>query len=664
MSAAARVVILCRKSQWGLAKDAAWVEQVLREAHATRTLSIVSIDHIDPIECINPRPVDIQIHLEVPCRLAWPWAKYNIVVVNPEWWPATAWNWALTAADRVVFKGPHAAALFPEVDPKKVTVIPWRIPAAYQGSQHTPQKEKERKFLAVVGASANKTAAMRTVVSTWSQHATWPLLEVWGTPQVVEELRGCLPTDCSAPANVTWVSEYRSEDDLRAAQRASAFHCCASVAEGWGHTMGECAAAESLPLWCDLPVQSHAWRILGDVGRINTDTSIGASASTGADASAATKNWNHCEEGSKGNAPQMATPFGSIDPPLSYAGGGNVSSPLKYREPPRLLDVKNVERAVESLLALDTAAYTQAATSFRRAGVQYSVSWRESWKGMLKPLFREMRRKEQPLVLRRLKAEELPTVGIVTLTRNRPKWWTNMAQNILKTDYPTEKLVWVIVDDGDTELKNSVNQGSKPFSEGSGRVDEQVLKFQQSAPSIRVEYLSLPKPLSIGAKRNRGCAAAVAAGAEILMMMDDDDHYPKSSVEARATYMQLLKVPCVYCSRLPMYDCKRYISAMNVPPLDLAPAERVSEATLAFTKAFWEERGFPEEVAVAEAEDFIAGREAATAEIVPEGVIVSFLHGKNYTARNVPAAQDANGCHYGFSDEFFMYLCERGENKD
>lgn len=574
----ARVVILSRQaSQWGLAKDAKWVEQVLRESHATRALTIASIDHMDPIEFVNPKPVDVQIHLEEPCRLAWPWAKHNIVVVNPEWWPKQAWDWALVAADRVVFKSPHVAALFPEVAAQKVAVIPWRTPP-YSGNV-----KKENKFLAIVGASVNKTAAMRSVVAAWKP--TWPPLEVWGTSQVVAELQTLTPTDTS----ITWVSEYKTDAEVQAAQKTAKFHCCVSVAEGWGHTMGECAAVESLPLWCDLPVHEAAWPVLGDLGKIAT-------------------------QGTKG----------------------------KYREAGRVGSPDAIPAAVESLLALDDAAYSNMATAFRRAAIQHTANWRDHWRGLLKPLFRNLQKQEQPLVLRRLTADELPRVGIVTLTRNRPKWFTNMAQNILKTDYPTDKLVWVIVDD----------------SEGAGRVDEKILKFQQSA-TVRVEYISLAKPLSVGAKRNRGCAKAVEAGAEVLMMMDDDDHYPKSSVQARATYMHLLKVPCVYASRLPMYDCARYISAMNVPPLNLAPAERVSEATLAFTAAFWRERGFPE-VSIAEGEGFVGGREGATAEIAPEGIIVSFLHGKNSTSRHVPKAEEANGCHYGFSDEFFMYLCEMG----
>jgi hypothetical protein len=105
-----------------------------------------------------------------------------------------------------------------------------------------------------------------------------------------------------------------------------------------------------------------------------------------------------------------------------------------------------------------------------------------------------------------------------------------------------------------------------------------------------------------------------------------------------------------------MYHTQKYISAINVPPLDLAPEERVSEASLCFTRDFWNARKFAD-VSVAEGETFLAGRMEKTLEIPPEGVIVSFLHGGNSTSRRVPAESEPNGCHYGFSDEYFGYLC-------
>jgi hypothetical protein len=137
-------------------------------------------------------------------------------------------------------------------------------------------------------------------------------------------------------------------------------------------------------------------------------------------------------------------------------------------------------------------------------------------------------------------------------------------------------------------------------------------------------------------------------------MMDDDDHYPESSVATRVSW--LTGRGAVYCSTLPMYDLRRYVSAINVPPQIESPAERVSEATLAFRREFWEARGFPD-VGMAEGCGFLDGSGAErirqTAEIPPAGVIVSFIHGGNSSSRRVPAEQEPNGCHWGFSDEYF-----------
>jgi hypothetical protein len=210
----------------------------------------------------------------------------------------------------------------------------------------------------------------------------------------------------------------------------------------------------------------------------------------------------------------------------------------------------------------------------------------------------------------------------------------------LKCDYPPDKLSWILADDSDGVI---------------GRVDAQVAKFQSMHPRIHVKYLSMPRRLHIGEKRNKAIAAA-PADAEVFVMMDDDDHYPPGSVAGRVAWLRGLGVECVYCSTLPMYDCGRYISAVNVPPLDLSPIERISEASLCFTRKFFTERGFPAPVDVAEGEGFLVDRLGAAAEIPPEGIIVSFIHGANATSRRVPESSEPNGCHYGFDDEFFTYI--------
>jgi hypothetical protein len=94
---------------------------------------------------------------------------------------------------------------------------------------------------------------------------------------------------------------------------------------------------------------------------------------------------------------------------------------------------------------------------------------------------------------------------------------------------------------------------------------------------------------------------------------------------------------------------------MNVAPLEQAIGPRVSEATLAFTRAFWTAKHFPD-VSVGEGDEFVSGRVLETVEIPPSGVIVSFLHKGNSTSRRIPPEQEPNGCHFGLTDEFFRYI--------
>jgi glycosyltransferase involved in cell wall biosynthesis len=242
-----------------------------------------------------------------------------------------------------------------------------------------------------------------------------------------------------------------------------------------------------------------------------------------------------------------------------------------------------------------------------------------------------------------------PKVAIVTLTRNRRAWWANMFNNVTTQQWPISRLEWVIVDDSD---------------EVTERLDDKVAELADRAPALVVHYVSLPagEHPSIGAKRNLGVAAA-SADVDMFVMMDDDDYYPASSVATRASWLTCAGKTIAYCANIPMYDITRYISAINVSPLFDPPTKRNSEATMAFTRAAWTERPFPN-VSMAEGEEFLRGRLAKTVEMPPGGIIVSFIHTANTSSRRVPADQEPNGCHYGFSDSFFRWLHRVGGAAD
>lgn len=233
-------------------------------------------------------------------------------------------------------------------------------------------------------------------------------------------------------------------------------------------------------------------------------------------------------------------------------------------------------------------------------------------------------------------AAELPAVSIVTPTYNRRLMFRLAIWCFMQMNYARDKLQWIIVDDSDTA--EAVETDLNPVR----------ARFGADA----VTYLRLDKKTPLGEKRNLGVAAARHS---IIIHMDDDDYYPADSVRIRVSHLLTSGLDAVVCTTIPMYDLRRYSSAINVPPLWMSAAERCSEATLAYKKSFWAERQFDRDMA--EGETFLAGRLARVKEITCAGIIVSMLHSKNSSGRGAAiAAGEANGCHYGFSDSLFKFL--------
>jgi hypothetical protein len=229
------------------------------------------------------------------------------------------------------------------------------------------------------------------------------------------------------------------------------------------------------------------------------------------------------------------------------------------------------------------------------------------------------------------KEEDLPPVSVITLTRDRRSFIPLAKYCFLAQTYPERLLEWVIVDDGKDPIKDLVSD----------------------LPNVT--YILLDEPLSIGAKRN---LAISRAKHNVLVMMDDDDVYPNNSVLARVAHMLTEpKKECLFSTILPCYEIHETKSFMNVPPITLDMSKRVSEATLCFTRRFWEERGFPDQQ-IAEGDAFVHGREQMCRELSPQEVIVSLSHKKTTSSRKPPAGMEVNGSHYGFSDELFTLISE------
>lgn len=230
--------------------------------------------------------------------------------------------------------------------------------------------------------------------------------------------------------------------------------------------------------------------------------------------------------------------------------------------------------------------------------------------------------------------EDMPKISVITITRDRRAFIPLAKYCFLVQAYPEEKLEWVIVDDGNDQIKDLVSD----------------------IPNVK--YILSDEKMTIGAKRN---LAIANASHDVFCMMDDDDVYPNNSILTRVAFLMAEpKKEAVFCTTIPCFDIHEKKSFMNVPPIILRMSERVSEATLCFTREFWNARKFPDEQ-IAEGNAFIRDREHMCREVSPQDVIVSLVHKKNTSSRKVPPMSEPNGCHYGFADELFTLVSEIAE---
>ena len=233
------------------------------------------------------------------------------------------------------------------------------------------------------------------------------------------------------------------------------------------------------------------------------------------------------------------------------------------------------------------------------------------------------------------KESDLPNVSIVCVTRDRRIFMPILKYSYMIQSYPEEKLELVVVDDGDDSIEDTLI----------------------GVPNVI--YVSLEDKKTIGEKRNIGVSKAMY---DVITFMDDDDVYPNNSVlERTAMMLKSNSKECAFCTVIPCYDICKYSSFMNSPPLHLPMSERVSEATLIFTRKFWEERNFGN-TQIAEGDAFIRGREHMCRELSPQEVIVSLTHPKNSSSRKIPDLKEPNGCHFGFNEKLFAMVSEIGES--
>ena len=215
----------------------------------------------------------------------------------------------------------------------------------------------------------------------------------------------------------------------------------------------------------------------------------------------------------------------------------------------------------------------------------------------------ELRNDEYVLKTNKINDEDLPDVTIITPTRNRKELFALALNNFYNTEYPMNKLEWVIVDDGD---KDQRIEGLLPEDK-------------------RIKYISLDveEALPISQKRN---IANQNATNDIIIHMDDDDFYYPQHVISRVKTLLSNNVQCVGSTELGCYN------VLNKKSFKIGDESSVlSEATMCYYKRFWEERQFFERVKMGESIHFLKSRENLVAQMPFTYILIALTHKSNIT---------------------------------
>ena len=304
-----------------------------------------------------------------------------------------------------------------------------------------------------------------------------------------------------------------------------------------------------------------------------------------------------------------------------------------------IIDILDLKEKIKGILDLEKDKINEMCNKTRLSFLNGKDYFRKELLSFFSELFEKIKKNNLSKNInleKKLNINELPFISILTPTANRRDLFKLAIYNFKNIDYPKEKIEWIIIDDGTDSIRDMLPEDD------------------------RIKYYYLANKLKLGEKRNL-CVSK--SNYDYIAFMDDDDYYPSVSLKKRVSYLINSNKNCVFCSTIGCFDINKYASIINVPPHQLPFHHRVSEATLCFKKKFWNDRCFKNDSIGAEAMEFMENRELDCLEISWKDIIVSLLHSKN-TSTRIARMKEPNGCHFGFSDELFLFLTSLDKNSN
>lgn len=210
-----------------------------------------------------------------------------------------------------------------------------------------------------------------------------------------------------------------------------------------------------------------------------------------------------------------------------------------------------------------------------------------------------------------IKDDDLPKISIITPTYKRRKMFYMAIRNYENFIYPSDKIQWVIVDD----------------TPDTPDEDDSIFDLLPSTDN-RIKYIHIKtdKKLTIAAKRN---IAIDKSDNDIIIHMDDDDYYPPESLLCRVKLLMKYKnqgIQCLGSTLIGTYNIIVDKSSMSSDgPISL------SEASMAYTKKFWEEHKYNNNVEKGEHKEFTENRLNKILDVPYIFILIAITHNQNIT---------------------------------
>lgn len=181
-------------------------------------------------------PFDVNIFVENIVESWCPLARTNVFVPHQEW-VFDELRAKIHLMDYVLCKTHYAEQLFAAIG-SEVRYIGFSSVDRYD-----PEVKKDfNSFLHIAGSSLQKGTG--TLNDVWLRHPEWPRLALFSHEATARVVAG---------SNISAVTRFLEESELRRTQNACGIHLCPSEAEGFGHYIVEAMSTGALVVTTDAP---------------------------------------------------------------------------------------------------------------------------------------------------------------------------------------------------------------------------------------------------------------------------------------------------------------------------------------------------------------------------------------------------------------------------